>query len=108
MDVDVVSASTIWMQPLIPASSNVVSNFSDLHALQSPEFSRTSYPNHWEAVSNGLKAFLSDLRERRASSPLYTSPFATLNPLLAVLVSRTMMSHTPMGRDQCDERPGVS
>ncbi|MQM04002.1 hypothetical protein Taro_036794 [Colocasia esculenta] len=23
-------------------------------------------------------------------------------------VSQTMTSHTPMGRDQCDERPGVS
>ncbi|MQL80411.1 hypothetical protein Taro_012854 [Colocasia esculenta] len=37
-DVDVVSASTIWTPTLTPASSDVDANFSDLHALQSPEF----------------------------------------------------------------------
>ncbi|MQM12008.1 hypothetical protein Taro_044923 [Colocasia esculenta] len=61
IDVDVVSASNIWTPTLNPASSDVDANFSDLHALQSPEFPRTSYPNHWGAVFNSLKAFLSDL-----------------------------------------------
>ncbi|MQM01850.1 hypothetical protein Taro_034612 [Colocasia esculenta] len=61
IDVDVVSASTIWTPTLTPASSDVDANFSDLHVLQSPKFPGTSYPNHWGAVSNGLKAFLSDL-----------------------------------------------
>ncbi|MQL75981.1 hypothetical protein Taro_008368 [Colocasia esculenta] len=34
IDVCVVSVSTIWMPTLIPASSDVDANFSDLHALQ--------------------------------------------------------------------------
>ncbi|MQL74485.1 hypothetical protein Taro_006859 [Colocasia esculenta] len=38
MDVCVVSASTIWTPTLSPASSDVDANFSDLHALQSPDF----------------------------------------------------------------------
>ncbi|MQM12553.1 hypothetical protein Taro_045471 [Colocasia esculenta] len=37
-DVDVVSASTMWTPTLTPASSDVDANFSDQHALQSPEF----------------------------------------------------------------------
>ncbi|MQL93542.1 hypothetical protein Taro_026176 [Colocasia esculenta] len=37
-DVDVVSASTLWTPTLIPASNDADANFSDLHALQSPEF----------------------------------------------------------------------
>ncbi|MQL69578.1 hypothetical protein Taro_001864 [Colocasia esculenta] len=38
IDVDVVSASTLWTPTLSPASSDVDPNFSDLHALQSPKF----------------------------------------------------------------------
>ncbi|MQL80859.1 hypothetical protein Taro_013319 [Colocasia esculenta] len=43
-------------------------------SLSEPEIPGTSYPNHWGAVANGLKGFLSSLRERRASL-LYTKPF---------------------------------
>ncbi|MQL84666.1 hypothetical protein Taro_017177 [Colocasia esculenta] len=45
-DVDVVSVSTIWTPTLTPASSDVDANFSDLHALQSPEF--------WEQASSPI------------------------------------------------------
>ncbi|MQM21606.1 hypothetical protein Taro_054649, partial [Colocasia esculenta] len=38
MDVCVVSASTIWTPTLSPVSNDVDVNFSDLHALQSPNF----------------------------------------------------------------------
>ncbi|MQL73012.1 hypothetical protein Taro_005355 [Colocasia esculenta] len=43
-DVDVVSASTIWTPTLTPASSDVDANFSDLHALQSPELQGQASP----------------------------------------------------------------
>ncbi|MQM04039.1 hypothetical protein Taro_036834 [Colocasia esculenta] len=37
-------ASTPWTPTLIPASSDVDANFSDLHALQSPEFWKQATP----------------------------------------------------------------
>ncbi|MQL95717.1 hypothetical protein Taro_028386 [Colocasia esculenta] len=37
-------ASTPWTPTLIPASSNVDANFSDLHVLQSPEFRKQATP----------------------------------------------------------------
>ncbi|MQL88948.1 hypothetical protein Taro_021515, partial [Colocasia esculenta] len=43
-DVDVVSASTTWTPTLTLASSDVDANFSDLHALQSPEFREQATP----------------------------------------------------------------
>ncbi|MQL82359.1 hypothetical protein Taro_014836, partial [Colocasia esculenta] len=43
-DVDMVSASTIWTPTLTPASSDVDANFSDLHALQSPELRGQASP----------------------------------------------------------------
>ncbi|MQL73938.1 hypothetical protein Taro_006297 [Colocasia esculenta] len=43
-DVDVVSASTLWTPTLIPGSSDVDANFSDLHALQSPELRGQASP----------------------------------------------------------------
>ncbi|MQL76546.1 hypothetical protein Taro_008941, partial [Colocasia esculenta] len=43
-DVDVVSASTPWTPTLIPTSNDVDANFSDLHALQSPEFREHATP----------------------------------------------------------------
>ncbi|MQM13682.1 hypothetical protein Taro_046608, partial [Colocasia esculenta] len=46
IDVDVVSASTLWTPTLSPASSDVDANFFDLHALQSPEF--------WEQASSPI------------------------------------------------------
>ncbi|MQL84021.1 hypothetical protein Taro_016521 [Colocasia esculenta] len=52
-DVDVVSASTPWTPTLIPASNDVDANFSDLHALQSPEFWEQATPTIGELSPTG-------------------------------------------------------
>ncbi|MQL85142.1 hypothetical protein Taro_017667 [Colocasia esculenta] len=44
IDVDLVSASTLWTPTLTPASSDVDANFSDLHALQSRKFRKQATP----------------------------------------------------------------
>ncbi|MQL79436.1 hypothetical protein Taro_011871 [Colocasia esculenta] len=58
--VDVVSASTIWTPTLTLASSDVDANFSDLHALQSPEF--------WEQASSPIGELSPTIRKFGASS----------------------------------------
>ncbi|MQL68494.1 hypothetical protein Taro_000762 [Colocasia esculenta] len=52
IDVDVVSASTLWTPTLSPASSDVDANFSDLHALQSPEFRERSSSGHLQRLGD--------------------------------------------------------
>ncbi|MQL76423.1 hypothetical protein Taro_008818 [Colocasia esculenta] len=65
-------ASTLWMPTLIPASSDVDANFSDLYALQSPEFRKQATPTigelsptegipdlglHWSLLKNPELSF---------------------------------------------------
>ncbi|MQL68885.1 hypothetical protein Taro_001161 [Colocasia esculenta] len=61
IDVDVVSASTLWMPTLSPASSDVDANFSDLHALQSPEFREQATPTIGELSPTSIKEGFPDL-----------------------------------------------
>ncbi|MQL70020.1 hypothetical protein Taro_002339 [Colocasia esculenta] len=69
-DVDVVSASTPWTPTLIPASNDVDANFSNLHALQSPEFREQATPTIGElSPTEGEKTYFRTVRNPTLYSP---------------------------------------
>ncbi|MQL93702.1 hypothetical protein Taro_026336 [Colocasia esculenta] len=73
VDVDVVSVSTVWKPTLSPASSDVDANFSDLHALQSPEFRKQATPTIGELSpteeEKGVKPYFRTVRNPHLCNP---------------------------------------
>ncbi|MQL88972.1 hypothetical protein Taro_021542 [Colocasia esculenta] len=84
----VVSASTPWTPTLIPASNDMDTNFSDLHALQSQKFWNQSNSPIGELSPNGLRAIMSPCAWERSLSHISKPEFASPTLLLAFLQER--------------------